>query len=76
MVHDGFFCLGNKIRLRLHTRQIFRSGDEQKSSTRDAVVYLLGDDGVVVLKNEPLDLMGPQALLLHRLGLKRQALVV
>lgn len=29
------------------------------------VVYLLWDDGVVVLKNEPFNVMGPQTLLLH-----------
>lgn len=31
--------------------------------------HLLGDDGVVVLQDEPLDVVGPQALLLHALGL-------
>lgn len=32
-------------------------------------LHLLGDDGVVVLQDEPLDVVGPQALLLHALGL-------
>lgn len=39
-------------------------------------VYLLWDDGVVVLKNEPLNVMGPQTLLFYRLGLEQQALVI
>lgn len=39
-------------------------------------VYFLWDDGVVVLKNEPLNVMGPQTLLFYRLGLEQQALVI
>lgn len=43
---------------------------------RDGAVYLLWDDGVVVLKNEPLNVMGPETLLLYWLGLEQQALVI
>lgn len=32
---------------------------------KDSVVYLLWDDGVVILKNEPLNVMGPETLLFH-----------
>lgn len=32
---------------------------------RDGAVYLLWNDGVVVLKNEPLNVMGPETLLLY-----------
>lgn len=43
---------------------------------KDSVVYLLWDDGVVILKNEPLNVMGPETLLFHWLGLEQQALVI
>lgn len=39
-------------------------------------VYLLWDNGVVVLKNQPLNVMGPQTLLFHRLGLEQQVPVI
>lgn len=32
---------------------------------RDCVVYLQWDDGVVVLKNQPLNVMGPETLLFY-----------
>lgn len=32
--------------------------------------HLLRDDGLVVLQDEPLDVMSPQLPLLHRLGLQ------
>lgn len=48
----------------------------EKEDVRDCAVYLLRDDSVVVLKNEPLNLMGPETLLFYRLGLERQALVI
>lgn len=60
-----------------YMRQFFQSKESfSKSSLRCRVVYLLWHDGVVVLKNEPLNVMGPETLLLHRLGLKQQALVI
>lgn len=39
------------------------------------VINLLWDDGAVVLKDEPLNVMGPKALLFYRLGLKPRAFV-
>lgn len=39
------------------------------------VVNLLWDDGAVVLKDEPLNVMGPETLLFYRLGLNPQAFV-
>lgn len=39
------------------------------------VVYILWDDGIVVLKNEPFNVLGPQTLLLHWLGLEQKPLV-
>ena len=35
-----------------------------------AAGYLLRNNGVVVLQDEPLDMMSPNTLLLHRLGLR------
>lgn len=35
-------------------------------------VYLLWDDGMVILQNEPLNMMCPQPLLLHCLGLREK----
>lgn len=42
----------------------------------DRVVYLWWNDGVMILKNEPLNVMGPETLLFYRLGLKQQVLVI
>lgn len=39
-------------------------------------INLLWDDGVVVLEDEPLNVMGPQTLFLHRLGLNTQVFVI
>ncbi len=40
------------------------SGAEEKE-VKGGVVYLLWNDGVVVLKNEPLNVVGPETLLIH-----------
>lgn len=40
------------------------------------VINLLWDDGIVVLKDEPLNVMGPETLFFHRLGLDPQVCVV
>lgn len=39
------------------------------------VINLLWDDGAVVLKDEPLNVMGPKTLLFYRLGLNPRAFV-
>lgn len=39
-------------------------------------IHLLWDDSVVVLKDEPLNVMGPEALFFHRLGLNTQVFVI
>lgn len=40
------------------------------------VINLLWDDGIVVLKDEPLNVMGPETLFFHRLGLDPQVCVI
>ncbi len=43
----------------------YNSSAAEKKEAKEFVVYLLWDDGVVVLKNEPLDVMRPETLLVH-----------
>lgn len=40
------------------------------------VMNLLWDDGAVVLKDEPLNVMGPKTLLFYRLGLNPRAFII
>lgn len=49
---------------------------EKKISVRDDVVYPLWNDGAVIFKYEPLDVMGPETLLFYSLGLDQQALAL
>lgn len=49
---------------------------KKKISVRDDVVYPLWNDGAVIFKYEPLDVMGPETLLFYSLGLDQQALAL
>lgn len=60
-------------------RQLFSSWGRTGVFASNDFVYLLRDDGAVVLKDEPLNVMGPKTLLFNRLGLEhrqQQALVI
>lgn len=71
-VQDGLFCLNEK-------RQCV-SVDVSSKGKRNCVwkrrdFYLGGDDGVVVLQDEPLNVMGPETLLLYWPGLQHSTRV-
>lgn len=55
---------------------LHKEKEKKKISVRDDVVYPLWNDGAVIFKYEPLDVMGPETLLFYSLGLDQQALAL
>lgn len=64
------------LKERKRRRVLKKRRNGRKSCVRDDDVYPLWHDGVVILKDEPLNLMSPETLLFHRLGLEQQALLI
>lgn len=52
------------------THQLYAHATVARAPRSLCAAHLLWDDGLMVLQNEPLNMMSPQLLLLQRLGLR------